>query len=325
MLFKSSSLFLITYIIVLIFDIILETYFKNKHFFHNYIQFINKYDFFTLYIILFVNIFLILTLFSTVFYTPLVQIRIETSNLYIGNYVTYDNISHFTNLFNNKIMTYDNKVINTLNINHLNDSIKILCNGVNTIYATTSLSGGAAIAATLIKKIKARIPALKLMVGLGVIAGVQLFTTFTANALSQISGNNITNISDAQPLFKYLSLVNSYTDKGVNLLNDGFGDLLIKIYSDYPLSLLFELNRLINIEIIFMFILINIFLIKKVSKIDLKKYLPENKTGQIIENVIGRYIQTWSSISNYMVYLAIGMIIYSIILSKLVMVLISIS
>ena len=108
-------------------------------------------------------------------------------------------------------------------------------------------------------------------------------------------------------------------------MSDGFGDLLIQKYSEHPLSILFELNRLINIEIIFMFMLLNIFVIKKINHIDFKSYLPNNKPGQMIEYVINRYIKTWSSISKYIIYLAIGMIIYSIILSKLAMVLISVA
>ena len=65
-------------------------------------------------------------------------------------------------------------------------------------------------------------------------------------------------------------------------MNDGFGDLLIQKYSEHPLSILFELNRLINIEIIFMFMLLNIFLIKKINNINFKSYLPKKKEGQII-------------------------------------------
>ena len=137
-------------------------------------------------------------------------------------------------------------------------------------------------------------PALKLLTGIAVMGGVQIGTAITANALNHITGdssNNLSNSNDLTNKYGFVS-INSYTDKGINLLNDGFGDLLIKLYSEYPLSLLFELNRLINIEIIFMFMLINIFLIKKMNHFDFKSNLPINKAGKFIEYIIIRNIKT---------------------------------
>ena len=330
MIITTKSLYLLSYIIVFIIDIILEIFFKNTKFYANYTKFTNKYDFFTLFFILFMSLFGIFTLFSSVFDITLIKVIFETYDIKLIDYATPEATSgNSINSLNNETTLTNTKVEvekQHVNINNGNLHVKVPVQGLNSMAAAASSSGGGALAAAKVVRNMSGPPALKLLTGIAVMGGVQIGTAITANALNHITGDSSNNLSNSNDLTnKYGFLINSYTDKGINLLNDGFGDLLIKLYSEYPLSLLFELNRLINIEIIFMFMLINIFLIKKMNHVDFKSYLPDNKAGKIIEYIINRYIKTWSSISKYIVYLAIGMIIYSIILSKLVMVLISIA
>lgn len=326
MLITTKSLYLLSYIMVLIVDVILETYFKDTKFYHKYTQFFNRYDFFTLCFILFVVIFILITLFNFIFDITIVKVYFETYDINLIDYATSENSGVSGNSSKNETILSDNKVENTVNINGAHVTISVPVKGLNNIAAAASSSGGAALAYKIGRRI-AGPPALKIIGGLAVMGGVQIGTAFTASALNHITGEEtINNSSDNNQVNKYIFLlINNYTSKGVNFMNDGFGDLLIKKYSEYPLSMLFELNRLINIEIIFMFMLLNIFVIKKIIHIDFKSYLPNNKPGQIIEYVINRYIKTWSNISKYIIYLAIGMIIYSIILSKLAMVLISVA
>ena len=326
MLITTKSFYLLSYIMVLIVDVIIETYFKDTKFYHKYTQFFNRYDFFTLGFILFVVIFILITLFNFIFDITIIKVYSETYDINLIDYATSENRSTTDNFSKNETILYSNKIENTVNINGPHVTISVPVITLNNIIVAASSSGGAALAYKLGRKIGGS-PALKIIGGLSIIGGVQIGTSLTANALCYITGEEtINNYSDNNQVNKYIFLLlNNYTNKGINFMNDGFGDLLIQKYSEHPLSILFELNRLINIEIIFMFMLLNIFLIKKINNIDFKSYLPKNKAGQIILYIINRYIKTWSSISKYIIYLAIGMIIYSVILSKLAMILISIA
>ena len=322
MIFTTKSLYLLSYLLIILVDTILDTFFNNTKFYHNYMeQFSAKYDFLIKFLILFFGIFSILTLFSLLFDTCLIIVNFDSNNLIYYISIISNNNENSTNI----LITEETIFESYLNNSYTTIIIQLL--GLNNIIVAGYISGGGVLGHYIGRRIICR-PLLKIISSLFVITGIEIVTAIMANILNNITVDEYSNSLNSNSYSKvnsYGFLLNSYTNTGINFLNDGFGDLLIKKYPEYPLSLLFELNRLINIEIIFMLMLINIFIIKKLNKIDFKKFIPNNKLGQIIEYIIFRYIQTWSSISKYMKYLAVGMIIYSIILSKLAMVLISIS
>lgn len=321
MLSTVKSLYFITYVLIIIVDTLLDTYFNNTKFYHNYIQHSSvKYGFIKQYLILFFSNFCLLTLFSLLFNTCLITIKFETYNLI--DYITFisNNNENDTNLLNTGKTLFES----TLNINYNYVTIIIKVFELNNIIAAAYISGGAVIGHNIGKRIVLA-PILKIISALFILIGIEFLTNIMTTILNVISVGNISHSLNSNYINKYEFLLHTYTNTGINFMNDGFGDLLIKKYPQYPLSILFELNRLINIEIIFMFMLINIFIIKKLNQIDFKIYIPNNKLGKIIGYIINRYIKTWSSISKYMIYLAVGMIIYSIILSKLAIILISIS
>ena len=43
----------------------------------------------------------------------------------------------------------------------------------------------------------------------------------------------------------------------------------------------------------FLFIILNIFIVKYITSLDYNKYLPNNKLGDILKKVIDRYVILW--------------------------------
>ena len=68
---------------------------------------------------------------------------------------------------------------------------------------------------------------------------------------------------------------------------------------NFPLNLLPELIQFNNIQILFLFLILNIFvaILFQNSNIEFNKYLPQNKFGRIIEYLINRNIKIWSASS----------------------------
>ena len=60
----------------------------------------------------------------------------------------------------------------------------------------------------------------------------------------------------------------------------------------YPLNLLPDLDNLINVEIIFMFILFNLFVSNIISNIDFTKYISnDTKFGKLFHFILKRYLK----------------------------------
>jgi hypothetical protein len=64
--------------------------------------------------------------------------------------------------------------------------------------------------------------------------------------------------------------------------------------NDFPLNLLPEINQLATAELMFLFIILNIFIVKYITSLDYNKYIPNNKVGNILKFFIIRYIILWS-------------------------------
>jgi hypothetical protein len=102
---------------------------------------------------------------------------------------------------------------------------------------------------------------------------------------------------------KILKSMKDDTDTKLNLINEfNTGTNKNINLDDYPLNLLFELDQLINVEIIFMVIILNVFitniLINNSSKID--NYIPKNLFGKVLDFIIQRFIKIWGSSSNFL-------------------------
>ena len=65
-------------------------------------------------------------------------------------------------------------------------------------------------------------------------------------------------------------------------------------FNEFPLNLLPEINQLATAELMFLFIILNIFIVKYITSLDYNKYIPNNKIGNILQFFINRYIMLWS-------------------------------
>ena len=323
MVLSTKTLYLVSFLLAILLDMIVSVYCKNTKFYNKYLNILNKFDYFNLFLIIFIFILTVFSLCNYILDINIITVTFESYNFNFFDTASSENIGSSNSSINSGSVISGNNVEGTVVLNNPNLTAKVPVKGLNNIAAALSSTGGATLGFKVARTI-AGPPSVKILGGVGVMAGVQATTAITAAVLNHVSGN-INTSSDVHNTNKLYFLANSYTDKGVNLLNDSFGDLLIKNYSDYPLSLLFEINRLINIEILFVFILINIIIIQNLNKIDYKKYFSESKISKIILFFLERYINTWSKLSKVVIYIAIISIIYCIILSKIALILISAS
>lgn len=93
-------------------------------------------------------------------------------------------------------------------------------------------------------------------------------------------------------------------------------DFLNNKFSDFPFLLL-EVDKLVDLELLFLIIILNIFIVKLLNKIDYNKYIPNNKRGKlltIIINLLRRnrssnfiLINSWILLFNCVIFLKICM------------------
>ena len=62
-------------------------------------------------------------------------------------------------------------------------------------------------------------------------------------------------------------------------------DFLNNKFSDFPFLLL-EVDKLVDLELLFLIIILNIFIVKLLNKIDYNKYIPNNKRGKLLTIII---------------------------------------
>src|SRR5436853_3178825 len=93
-------------------------------------------------------------------------------------------------------------------------------------------------------------------------------------------------------------------------------DFLNNKFSDFPFLLL-EVDKLVDLELLFLIIILNIFIVKLLNKIDYNKYIPNNKRGKLLTIIINllrrnRYsnfilINSWILLFNCVIFLKICM------------------
>lgn len=109
---------------------------------------------------------------------------------------------------------------------------------------------------------------------------------------------------------------NSTSQLVPRLLSDSTGESLENKFTSYPLNLLVEVNQLINVEILFLTVMLNIFIVHKLLNVDYLKYIPNNKFGSALKIIIARYINIWSKASIFLLVLSWLMLTSSVFLIK---------
>lgn len=85
---------------------------------------------------------------------------------------------------------------------------------------------------------------------------------------------------------------------------------------DYPLNLLFEIEKLILVEFISIYIIYTILIIDYISTKNYNKYIPNNKFGYYLNKSINFYINTWSKSKNLLLVISILLLIFCVFFSK---------
>jgi hypothetical protein len=112
-----------------------------------------------------------------------------------------------------------------------------------------------------------------------------------------LNSNNSNGNNYRQNFIESLENLKSNIVEGVNnnlSTTSGINDK----FTDFPLNLLPEINQLATAELMFLFIILNIFIVKYITTFDYNKYLPNNKVGDILKKIINRYIRIWSKSVN---------------------------
>jgi hypothetical protein len=316
--FTITSLF---FILALILDFIVRSNYLGVSIKNIYLKFINK-SYFTIYLFLFAFNFVLLTLlgyfdislFNLVEFESFKfeenKILCENADLTTSNSSTYSYTVESSNNTPNQSSNNSNVNVNsavtgtvndgTLNINTPQIHLKIPSEGVNSMAAAASSAGGAAIGFKVAQQISGP-PAMRIAAGLLVLAGIQASTLLMSKVLN--SSNNNSNS-------------NSYVG---NIFSNSNSDLLNNKFPDFPLNLLVEVNQLINVELLFLIIILNIHIVKYLQQIDYNKYLPNNKFGKFLSLILNRYVYLWNISSNFILVISWFMLFYCVIFLKIAM------
>jgi hypothetical protein len=266
---KFLSLF--SFVSFLILDYLIKNNYLGQSIKKNYFKFIGLNYFYIVFILTGI-VFLILMLFS-----------------YFGIYLfCVDNSVFDGDLFKCMSDTWVNnntvKADGTVNINHPNFSVSVPTSSLNNLAAAASVAGGGTLALKVAQQVPGG-PGVKIAAAGATRLGSQALTLGVAKILNdQNSTNNTKNLIN---LFDGLS--NNTKLNIISNLNDNRVSL-----NEFPLNLLPEINQLATAELMFLFIILNIFIVKYFTSLDYNKYIPNNKVGNILKLIINRYILLWS-------------------------------
>lgn len=275
--FTLNILFLISFTLVIIIDSLIRNKNLSSKLKLYYYQLIEM-SFLSLFFIFFSIILFILILLNLFDITLIFNMEENFLNLE-NNMDKNDNNLINSPVKNNNINVNTNvsgKINDgTFNLNTQNLKIKMPTEGINNLAAAASSAGGATLAVKIAKQIPGT-PVAKVAVGLGVMGTVQATTAIMSKVLNKNNNNNLSNSF----------IGNMFTNSNTNELNN--------LLSEFPFNLLPEMNHLVNIEILFLSILFNIYIVNILTKFNYSKYIPKNKLGKILNFLISRYITIWS-------------------------------
>jgi hypothetical protein len=227
-------------------------------------------SYFSIVLLLFIISFLILMLFS---YFDISLIIFDFS-LFEDNLIKFISDSDDNNTSSGG-NTYNINTDTTVNLNHPSINVSLLASSLNNAAAALSVgaSGGLAF------KVMQQMPGgsgTKAVADAGTMLGTQALTIGMNKILNS---NNTSNNNKTQ---NFTNLIDNLTSFNNNNLNE------------YPLNLLPEINQLATAELMFLFVILNIYIVKYITTIDYNKYIPNNKIGNILKLFINRYIMIWS-------------------------------
>ena len=160
--------------------------------------------------------------------------------------------------------------------------------------AVNNLAGAASVAAGASAALKAMLhipgsPGTKAIAGAATMLAVQGVSYGMSKVFNSQSSQSSNTKNTTNKLFNYLESNISNNNNNNNTLTN-----LTELYNKFPLNLLPDIDLLITAELMFLSIILNIYVVKFISKIDYNKYISNNKFGIIFKIIINRYIIMWS-------------------------------
>lgn len=165
-----------------------------------------------------------------------------------------------------------------ININHPQFKISIPASAVNNIASAVSVSAGAATALRAMQHMPGS-PGVKAAAGVATLVTTQALTAGMSKVLNATS-NQSSNASNNQVFDNSKKFVEDKEPAAGSVYD----------LNEFPLNLLPEINKLVTAELMFLMIILNIFVVKYISKLNYNKYIPDNKLGKILLLIINRYI-----------------------------------
>ena len=226
----------------------------------------HRFGFSRIYIIVFVIILTVLSLFS-----------------YLGNHVElmgnpYEHLDLWSHMSNNSAANGGSSNVNVTasatntSLNFPNLGISVPTEGLNNVAAAGSAAGGVALAMRAAKNMPGG-PGIKAAVACGTYAAVQGTTLGMSKILNTFSKGGSDN--------KYIN--------SLNMLSNNDNSNITELYNSFPLNLLTDINLLVDAELIFLLIIFNTYVVRYLTTIDYDKYIPQTNIGKFLKIIINRY------------------------------------
>ena len=298
-------LYLSSFLIFILFDYLVRINVFGDKFKYYYLKFTSSN-------IILVN-FTLFVIIYTIFYVTgafdLMSTIVTEPNSYLIFIADGDDSLNITNSVENKGVNITNDVQPDVNTSVENNkvviknpvfSVNISDRAINNLTAAITYSGGMAAAAKVIQHMPGT-PTVKAISGVATMVGVQAATY----GMSKVLRTNTNHRN-------YSSLVSQHlvdnTNTNVSSLND--------LYPDYPLNLLYDIDTLVNVEVVVVILLINIFIVQYLISRDYSKYIPDNKFGKYLNLFLSRYIRIYSKSNKFIIGLCVCNLIMCIFFTK---------
>lgn len=183
----------------------------------------------------------------------------------------------------------------TVNVN--NPRFSASFNSMDRVAAAISATGGASAGLGVAKYIGGT-SVQKAAAGIGTMVGIQA----TTYIMSYFLNSGLSNNNNVNKLIDLMVISNNNTNSVLN---------------NYPLGALSQVNTLLALSILFLYLIGSIYVGRYVVKINYTKYFPNNKIGKVLDFLLSRYIKLWSKSSNYLLLFSYIVLLISIIICKI--------
>jgi len=157
----------------------------------------------------------------------------------------------------------------TVNVN--NPRFSASFNSMDRVAAAISATGGASAGLGVAKYIGGT-SVQKAAAGIGTMVGIQA----TTYIMSYFLNSGLSNNNNVNKLIDLMVISNNNTNSVLN---------------NYPLGALSQVNTLLALSILFLYLIGSIYVGRYVVKINYTKYFPNNKIGKVLDFLLSRYIK----------------------------------